>query len=158
MSQLIEAPVTAARPGVDPLAGAPELATILLLAGEGALADQLVRLCSALGLRLLFVHGVASLAEALHGSQPIGFACGMAGTGATAACHATKIVARYDMNLPVLMVTDDDPETLGCLDAIATLAGVTDLTRLSEPPRIDDVLAFVARAGRRSGRLALMPV
>jgi hypothetical protein len=104
----------------------------------------------------MVVQGVTALAEALFAAQPIGFACGMTGTGATAACHATKIVARYDMTLPVLMVTDDDPETLGCLDAIATLAGVTDLTRLSEPPRIEDVLAFVARAGRRSGLLGLM--
>jgi hypothetical protein len=90
--------------------------------------------------------------------HPIGLACGMEGAGATAACLAMKTVARYDQGLPMLLVTDGDPETLGCLDAIAALCALKELTRLTAPPRLEDLVAFLARAGRRSGRLALMPV
>jgi hypothetical protein len=132
--------------------------TILLLGPDQDLADRLSPLCLALGIRVTAVDSVPTLATTLHESHPIAFACGLKGTGATAACHAIKTVARYDVGLPMLMVTDDDPETLGGLDAIVSLCDVTDLTRLTAPPRMEDVLAFIARAGRRSGRLALMPV
>jgi hypothetical protein len=154
MTHTSEASVAAApRPPV------PSSAPIIVLFGpDGSFADRLSPLFLALGLQIVAVDSVPMLAATLHGSHPIAFACGLTGTGAAAACHAIKTVARYDISLPMLMVTDDDPETLGGLDAIVSLYEVSDVTRLTAPPRMEDVLAFVARAGRRSGRLALMPV
>ena len=132
--------------------------TLLLLGGGPLLAAMLSGLSDALGLDLQRAESVASLDATLHIVRPIGLACGLEGTGPTTACHAVKAVARYDAGLPMLMISDEDPETLGSLDAIAALCGLSDLQRLTAPPRMEEVLAFLARAGRRSGRLSLVPV
>ncbi len=132
--------------------------TLLLIGSDPDFKHMVASLCSALGVDFVQVDAVSQLTSSLHQLRPIGLAAGLAGTGATVACHVVKAVARYSVTLPTLMCTDDDPETLGCLDAIAALCGVTELQRLSVPPGGEDVLAFLARAGRQSGRLRLMPI
>jgi hypothetical protein len=132
--------------------------TLLVIGTTPEFSHLLASLCTALGVELIEVDAVSLLTAALHRIRPIGIAAGLAGTGATMPCHVVKAVGRYSVTLPTLLCTDDDPETLGCLDAIAALCGLTELHRLSVPPRAEDVLAFIARAGRQSGSLRLMPV
>lgn len=131
---------------------------LLLLGDDAAFESMLASLGKMLGFEVMRVHSVAVLETVLHARRPIGLACSLSGTGVTAACHALKATCCYDACLPMLLVTDADPETLGGVDAIAALCGLADLQRLIAPPRTEDVLAFLARAGRRSGVLALLPV
>jgi hypothetical protein len=154
------APASASPAPADAQRMAPGIArpVILLLAQETQLSRLLVAVCSGLDLDCARIDSDAEIGAALHRLRPIGFACATPPTGAMAACDIVKTISRYRPGLPLLIQTDDDPETLGCLDAVMALCGATEVQLLTAPPRLDDVLAFVARAGRRSGRFGLMQV
>ncbi len=129
---------------------------VLMIGTNTEIADRLAMLCGALRIRLLTVTSLADLVPALYGARPVGLACALEGTRATVACEVVRAVARYRPTLTTLLFTDDDPETLGILDAIVGLCRLTDLQRMTRQPGSQDLLGFLARAGRRSGRLGLV--
>jgi hypothetical protein len=69
-----------------------------------------------------------------------------------------RSVAAYDPDLPVLLVTGDDPAIDGAIDAAEQLWGLTSVCRLSEAPGLLDVMNFLFLAGRRTDSGRLIPI
>jgi hypothetical protein len=72
--------------------------------------------------------------------------------------HTMKIVARYNRELPIMLLTDGDPVLMGAADAVQDLWGLTSVTRTSGFPVAGQLMAFLFDAGRRAGSLRLVPI
>lgn len=72
--------------------------------------------------------------------------------------HALKIVATYDRDLPVLLLTAGDPVLMGAADAIQEMWNLTTITRSTAAPLAGQLADFLSTAGRRAGCMRLVQV
>ena len=133
-------------------------AVLLLLGDDPAFGTLVATVCAVLDIEVVTLETGGAMEHALWTTRPIGVACSLSGPGAATACRIVKATARYHPRLPVMMRVDDDPETLGSLDAVIALCGSRDLRIVTERQSIEDLLTFIASAGRWSGQFGLMPV
>ncbi len=88
----------------------------------------------------------------------MGVVCGDLGAEGRHLIRLLRLLSGYDRAMPVLLVTRDDPETLGGVDAALELFPMPDLHRVSGAVRIDAVIAFVAHAARQRGTMRLIAI
>ncbi len=67
-------------------------------------------------------------------------------------------VARHDPDLPMMLLTGQDPALLGAAEAMREVTGLTRLIAVPELPVLGDVIDFLFRAGRAAGIGRMMPV
>jgi ActR/RegA family two-component response regulator len=67
-------------------------------------------------------------------------------------------VSRYDPNLPVLVLTGDDPVLTGAAEAVEELWGLTCVAKSPRTPKVGKLVDFFFTAGRKTGCMRLMPV
>ncbi len=72
--------------------------------------------------------------------------------------HVMKVIACYNRELPILLLTSGDPALMGAADAVQDLCGLTAVTSTSRFPMAGQLVAFLFGAGRRSGNMRLLPV
>jgi hypothetical protein len=73
-------------------------------------------------------------------------------------CHVLMTVAAYDRDLPVLLITGDDPALLGAIDAVEELWQLGSVAKWPRLLGIGPVVDFVFRAGRKGNCMRLMPL
>ncbi|HEY7579428.1 MAG TPA: hypothetical protein VH855_17680 [Acetobacteraceae bacterium] len=73
-------------------------------------------------------------------------------------CHVLMTVAAYDRDLPVLLITGDDPALLGAIDAVEELWQLSSVAKWPRLLGIGPVVDFVFRAGRKGNCMRLMPL
>ena len=72
--------------------------------------------------------------------------------------HSMKVVASYDRDLPIMMLTGGDPILMGAVDAVQESWGLTMVSR-STPANLAGQLAeFLYAAGRRAGCMRLVQI
>jgi len=67
-------------------------------------------------------------------------------------------VAGYDRHLPVLLITGDEPEMLGAIDAVAEMWQLSSVVTSPDLPSIGGIVDYLFQAGRKGDCLRLMPV
>ena len=72
--------------------------------------------------------------------------------------HAMKLIARYNPDLPMLLLTGGDPALMGAADAVQELWGLTQVTQTGAFPLAGQLVSFLFGAGRRAGCMRLVPV
>jgi hypothetical protein len=72
--------------------------------------------------------------------------------------HAMKIVASYDRDLPVMLLTGGDPVSMGAADAVQETWGLTMVSRSTSSPLAGQLADFLFTAGRRAGCMRLVQV
>ena len=125
----------------------------------GRLACWVQTLSDLLGIRLALAPDAAALSAALEGQAPMAVLCGDLDPGehtGRPVADLIKLVACYDPTMPLLLLTADDPETLGAIDAAAKLWPLLNMQRAAGDIHPETVLAFLARIGRRTGSPRLM--
>ncbi len=148
------AELISAEPILQPI-GRPVLAVV---GARGTLAAWLTSLCESLSLEIQLTPDSAALACALETTRPIAVLCGDLGEDGRAVARLMRLVSCYDRTLPVLLMTADDPEALGSIDAATELWPLDRLERASLPVPVTTVLDFLARAGQTKGLLRMMPI
>jgi hypothetical protein len=129
---------------------------VAVVTDDPATIAKLAPVCEFLELRLEVATG-ADLAQVLRELGPMAVISDVEGREQDG-FHTMKLVARYNRNLPVMLLTDGDAVLMGAADAVQDLWGLTSVTRTSGFPVAGQLVAFLFSAGRRSGCMRLVPV
>ena len=97
------------------------------------------------------------LGEVLTRRRPMAVVAAMDAAGQDG-CHVLMTVAAFDRDLPVLLITGDDPALLGAVDAVTELWQLSSVTRWPRMLGIGAVVDFLFRAGRKGNRMRLIPL
>lgn len=137
--------------------GEQESQPVLVLTGGCGISSALARMAEALEVRLVAVSSHHDLPFRLHLSRPMAI---IAETDpqTEASCAALRCIAAFDQEMPVLLVSGNDPGAQGTIDAAEKLWGLTGLHQLPHVPGPSDLLAFLFHAGRQSGTGRLIPL
>ena len=145
-------------------AGAPfgsgdaERPVLVVVGNRGVLTSWFARLCEDLGLRMQAVAELADVADVLAKTRPFALICTDLGEQGRPMARLMRLVAGYDRSLAVLLMTNDEPETLGSVDAAIGLWPLDNVVRAAVPVPVETVLGFLARAGQRTNSVRLIPV
>ncbi len=134
-----------------------ETQRILLLESRPVLAEQLEELCHAIDIEVVCLASHHELPFSLHHHRPIAVVC-VIEPALPGSITALRSIAAHDQDLPVMVVTGDDPISLGTIDAAERLWGLTGLHCVPQVPNAQDVVGFLFQAGRRSNTGRLLPI
>ncbi|MBV9783253.1 MAG: hypothetical protein JO264_05485 [Acidisphaera sp.] len=98
-----------------------------------------------------------NLGKVLNQLRPMAVVAAMDATGQDG-CHVLMTIADFDRDLPVLLITGDDPTLLGAVDAVTELWQLSSVTQWPSMLGIGDVVDFLFRAGRKGNCMRLMPL
>jgi CheY-like chemotaxis protein len=138
--------VTAAQQGV-----------VVIVSDDPATIENLAPVGEFLELRMEVVSAGSDLIQALRGHRPMAVICDVDGKDQDG-FHAMKLIARYNRDLPIMLLTDGDAVLMGAADAVQDLWGLTSVTRTSGFPKAGQLVGFLFSAGRRTGCTRLVPV
>ena len=97
------------------------------------------------------------LGEVLTRRRPMAVVAAMDAAGQDG-CHVLMTVAAFDRDLPVLLITGDDPALLGAVDAVTELWQLSSVTRWPRMLGIGAIVDFLFHAGRKGNRMRLIPL
>lgn len=138
--------VPAARPGV-----------VALFSDSAETIRAMAPVCEFLDLRLEVVSAGSDLMTVLRTERPLAVISDIDGEEHDG-FHAMKQVARYNPDLPMLLLTEGDQALMGAADAVQELWGLTQVTQTSAYPMAGQLVNFLFAAGRRAGCMRLVPV
>ena len=130
---------------------------VLVLTGGCGISPALAQMAEALEIRLVAVGSHHDLPFRLHLSRPMAI-ISETDPQAEASCAALRCIAAFDQEMPVLLVSGNDPGAQGTIDAAEKLWGLTGLHQLPNVPGPSDLIAFLFQAGRQSGTGRLIPL
>jgi CheY-like chemotaxis protein len=113
--------------------------------------------CDCLDVAVERVPSHDDLALVLSQRRPMAVIAAMDAVGQDG-CHVLITVAAFDRDLPVLLITGNDPTLLGAVDAVAELWQVSSVTQWPRLLGIGAMVDFVFRAGRKGNCMRLMPL
>jgi CheY-like chemotaxis protein len=113
--------------------------------------------CEFLELRLEVVSAGTDLTMTLRTERPLAVIADVDGKDHDG-FHAMKLIARYNPDLPILLLTGGDPALMGAADAVQELWGLTQVTQTGAFPLAGQLVSFLFSAGRRAGSMRLVPV
>ena len=73
-------------------------------------------------------------------------------------CHVLMTVAATDRDIPVLLITGDDPSILGAIDAVEELWQLSSVIKWPRLLGVGAVVDFLFRAGRKGRCMRLISV
>jgi CheY-like chemotaxis protein len=119
--------------------------------------DQIAPVCEFLDLRIEIVSNGVDLEQVLQEHRPMAVVSDVEGDEQDG-FHTMKMVARYNQDLPILMLTAGDSVLMGAADAVQSLWGLTSVSSTSGFPMAGQFVQFLFNAGRRAGCMRLIPV
>jgi hypothetical protein len=130
---------------------------VAVVSDDPATIECLAPVCEFLELRMEVISAGTDLSQVLREHRPMAVISSVDGLEQDG-FHTMKIVARYNRELPIMLLTDGDPVLMGAADAVQDLWGLTSVTRTSGFPVAGQLMAFLFDAGRRAGSLRLVPI
>ena len=113
--------------------------------------------CEFLDLRLEIVSAGTDLNTVLRTERPLAVISDVDGIDHDG-FHVMKMIARYNLDLPLMLLTGGDQAMMGAADAVQELWGLTQVTQTSGFPLAGQLVNFLFTAGRRAGCMRLVPV
>lgn len=135
--------------------------TIVVIGAMHAQPAALAAVCDALDVAVVVAGSSHEVPRALHQHHPIAVICATHQDGDPVGrdlCKSLRSIGAYDPDMPVMIVTIDEPVGLGTVDAAEQLWGLTGLQCIATPPAPHDIVTFLFQAGRRRNTGRLMPV
>jgi DNA-binding NtrC family response regulator len=130
---------------------------VLVVEDDEELSTAFRAVCDCLDVAVERMPSHADLAAVLSERRPMAVVAPMDAAGQDG-CHVLMTVAALDRDLPVLLITGDDPALLGAVDAVAELWQVGCVTQWPKLLGIGAMVDFVFRAGRKGSCMRLMPL
>lgn len=132
-------------------------ALLLVVEDDEEFSTAFRAVCDCLDVAVERMSSQDDLAAALRERRPMAVVAAMDAVGQDG-CHVLMTVAAFDRDLPVLLVTGDDPTLLGAIDAVADLWHISSVTQWPRLLGIGAMVDFVFRAGRKGNCMRLMPL
>jgi CheY-like chemotaxis protein len=131
--------------------------TVALFSDNPETIAAISPVCEFLSLRVEVISAGTDLTTALRTEKPLALIADVEGTDHDG-FHAMKLVARYNPDLPILLLTGGDPTLMGAADAVQELWNLTQVTQTGAYPLAGQLVSFLFSAGRRAGCMRLVPV
>jgi CheY-like chemotaxis protein len=135
----------------------PNQGVVVLVSDDPDVVDKLEPVCAFLELKTEFVSSGQDLLTTLRMHQPIAVISDIDGEEQDG-FHTMKVVADYQRELPIFMLTAGDPVLLGASDAVQQVCGLTSVSHSSGAPLAGELISFLFGAGRRAGCMRLVPI
>lgn len=132
-------------------------ALVLVIEDRSDLSDAFRSVCDCLNVAVERMPSSDDLASILRHRRPMAVVAEMDAAGQDG-CHVLMTVAAYDRDLPVLLITSDDPSLLGAIDAVEEIWQLSSVVKWSRLLGIGAVIDFLFRSGRKGGCMRLMSV
>ena len=132
-------------------------AVVVVVSDDAATIESLAPVCEFLELRMEVANPGSDLSLVLCDHRPMAVISSVEGEEQDG-FHTMRMVARYNRDLPFLLLTDGDPVLMGAADAVQDLCGLSSVTRTSGFPVASQLVAFLFSAGRAAGCMRLVPV
>ncbi len=132
-------------------------ATVVIVEDEPLWSEAIDELCAFLEVRLARVASSIDLAPVLRDQRPMAVLAAMEAAGQDGS-HVMKLVAAYDPDLPMMMLTYGDAALAGAADAVEEVWGLTSVVTRDDPPSPGELAEFLFRAWQRGRCLGLLPV
>lgn len=134
-----------------------ERAPLIIVVEDGCRLSQAIHeLCEFLDIEVEHMDSEDDLTAVLEARKPMAVMAEIDAAGQDG-CHVMKTVAYYDPNLPILLLTGNDPAMAGAVDAVEEVWGLSAVTKRAVLPRPGEIVDFLFRAGQRGRCLGLMP-
>lgn len=131
-------------------------ALVLIVTDNGTLAQSLEMVCDFLGLAVETMTSDQTIGRRLEGLRPMAIITEADGRGQDG-FHVMMEVARLDRDLPILLLTGEDPVLIGAAEAVSEVNGLTSVTMAAQAPPVGELVDFLFRAGRRFGWGRMLP-
>jgi hypothetical protein len=132
-------------------------AVVMIVTDNRFLARSVETVCDFLGLGVEVVPTRVEVSSLLNEYHPMAVIVEVDGV-AQDGYHVMMEVAIYDSELPIMLLTGDDPALMGAADAVQEICGLTSVTKAPELPHAGALVDFLFKAGRQAGCSRLMPV
>jgi len=130
---------------------------VVIVSDDRATIENLGQVCEFLELKMEVVSTGVDLSRVLRDSSPMAVISDVDGVDQDG-FHVMKLIARYNCDLPIMLLTGGDSMLMGAADAVQELWGLTSVTRTSGFPVAGQLVAFLFGAGRKTGCMRLVPV
>jgi FixJ family two-component response regulator len=130
---------------------------VAVVSDDPATIASLSPVCEFLDLRMEVVSSGTDLATVLREHRPMAVISDVE-CGEHDGFYVMQVIARFDLDLPIMLLTGGDAVLMGAADAIQELCGLTSVTATSGFPMASQLVSFLFAAGRRAGCMRLVPV
>ena len=130
---------------------------VAIVSDNQATIECLTPVCDFLDLKMEIISNAMDVGHVLRETRPMAVIADV-DCEEQDGFHTLKQVARYNRDLPVLLLTGGDPALMGAADAVQELWGLSNVTSTSDFPMAGQLVAFLFNAGRRAGCMRLVPV
>lgn len=134
---------------------ASRAALVLVIEDDLDLSSAFRSVCECLDVRVERMPSQDNLDSALRLHRPMAVVAEMDAAGQDG-CHVLMVVAAYDRDLPVLLISGDDPALLGAIDAVEEIWQLSSVVKWPRLTGVGAVVDFLFRAGRKGGCMRLM--
>jgi hypothetical protein len=133
------------------------LASVLIIDDGQLLFDAFHNICECLGVSVRRMPSRDDLGTALTTCRPMAVVAEMDAAGQDG-CHVLMAIAQHDCELPVLLLTGEDPTLIGAVDAVEEIWQLASVTKWQRLLGIGAIVDFLFQAGRKAGCMRLMSV
>jgi hypothetical protein len=142
-----------------PTGAVPEAREMLVVVVEDdvRLSDAFRNVCDCLNVAVERIPSWDDLGATLRKRRPMAVVAEFDAAGQDG-CNVLMTIATYDRDLPVLLMTGEDPAVLGAIDAVEELYELSSLDKWPELLGVGAVVDFLFRAGRKGSCMRLMAV
>jgi hypothetical protein len=133
------------------------MSSVLIIDDGELLFDAFRDICDCLDVSVQRMPSRDDLTAALRIRRPMAVVAEMDAAGQDG-CHVLMAIAQHDRELPVLLLTGDDPTLIGAVDAVEEIWQLASVTKLPSLPGIGAIVDFLFQAGRKAGCMRLMSV
>jgi PleD family two-component response regulator len=133
------------------------LASVLIIDDGELLFEAFHNICDCLGISVQRIPSRDDLGAALRTRRPMAVVAEVDAAGQDG-CHVLMAIAQHDSELPVLLLTGEDPAMIGAVDAVEEIWQLASVTKWQRLLGIGAVIDFLFQAGRKAGCMRLMSV
>jgi CheY-like chemotaxis protein len=133
------------------------LASVLIIDDGEFLFEAFRNICECLGVSVQRMPSRDDLGAALRTRRPMAVVAEVDVAGQDG-CHVLMAIAQHDSELPVLLLTGEDPAMIGAVDAVEEIWQLASVTKWQRLLGIGAVIDFLFQAGRKAGCMRLMSV
>jgi hypothetical protein len=132
-------------------------ALVVVVSDSPRTVQQLEAVCGFFDLAVEVVQGDIDLMPVLMENRPMAVIADAEGEQQDG-FHTMKVIAMYDRDLPIMLLTGGDPVLMGAADAVEDLWKLTDVSQSTGAHLAGQLADFLFAAGRRAGCLRLVPI
>lgn len=133
------------------------LASVLIIDDGEHLFEVFHNICECLGISVQHMPSRDDLGAVLRTCRPMAVVAEVDAVGQDG-CHVLMAIAQHDSELPVLLLTGEDPALIGAVDAVQEIWQLASVTKWQRLLGVGAIVDFLFQAGRKAGCMRLMSV